>query len=57
MIPFGRRGGTGGIDGGKGGMGKGKGVTGGWEYWGVMVGGAWGVRSRSVLLRGGKDGG
>lgn len=32
MVPFGRRGGTGGIDGGKGGMGKGKGMTGGWEH-------------------------
>lgn len=48
MVPFGRRGGTGGTDGGKGGMGKGKGVTGGWESPAVMAGGAVGVRSGSV---------
>lgn len=45
MVPFGRRGGTGGIDGGKGGMGNGKGVTGGWEHPDLMTGGALDVRS------------
>lgn len=45
MVPFGRRGGTGGIDGGKGGMGKGKGATGGWEDPDLMAGGALEVRS------------
>lgn len=39
MVPFGRRGGTGGTDGGKGGMGKGKRVTGGWERPAIMAGG------------------
>lgn len=44
MVPFGRRGGTGGIDGGNGGMGKGRGVTGGWEHPAVITGGAVGAR-------------
>lgn len=45
MVPFGKRGGTGGRDGGKEGMGKGKGITGGWEHPGVMPGGGFELRS------------
>lgn len=55
MVPFGRRGGTGGRDGGKGGVGKGKGVTGEWEHWGQTAGRTWGIRSRVALLREAKD--
>lgn len=43
MVPFGRRGGTGGKDGGKGG--EGKGITGGWEHCDQAAGGGWGIRS------------
>ncbi len=57
MVPFGKRGGTGGMERGKGGMRKGKGGAVGWEHPGLMAGGAMGVTSWVVLLREEKDGG
>lgn len=55
MVPFGRRGGTGGIDGGKVGIGKGKEVAGGWGHPAVMTEGGLGVGYGAVLLRVEKD--